>query len=95
MNLKELENPYFEDVFIEPTKEEWEQIERVVGALGCPLDKISGSLCRIGWNNAVRSIKEEIKLKIECIEFEKEGLSVTGKTIKGIRIDELKKLLGD
>jgi len=59
--VDELKNPYPKNMFIEPTKKQWELFHKVLKLGGLTLDKFSGIIGR----RLFDSIKDELKQKIE------------------------------
>lgn len=57
----ELENPYPEDIFIEPTKDQYRLIHEILVKNGLTLDKFSGAWGRKVWNNCVKKLKDRIE----------------------------------
>lgn len=50
-------NPYPEDIFTEPSKEEYEQLRELFRNAGMTQDRFFGSFGRRVWNNCVDEIK--------------------------------------
>ena len=59
--LKDDLNPYSEKIFPEPSNEEWEMRNKLLKENGLSPDQFSGSLCRMGWNNALYELELQIK----------------------------------
>ena len=59
--LKRSKNPYSENIFPEPTKEQWKKRNEVLERAELSPDQFSGSLCRLGWNNSLDDVKNLIK----------------------------------
>ena len=59
--LKRVRNPYSEKIFPEPTKKQWKKRNEALEKTGLSIDQFSGSLCRLGWNNALDDVRSLIK----------------------------------
>lgn len=57
----EKNNPYPPDIFIEPTKEEYKEMQKAVEKAGLVPDKFFGSSGRKVWANCINKVKERIK----------------------------------
>lgn len=54
-------NPYPVEVFPEISDEDWVKIHAIIKKeLGIPLDRISGNLCRMGWDNHKKKVDQNI-----------------------------------
>ena len=53
------ENPYPEDIFIEPTPAQWEMVRRLVEKEGYALDKFAGAISRRVWRNCCETLLKE------------------------------------
>jgi len=51
-------HPYPEDVFIPPTKEQWEQFHKVLKDAGMGSDGFVGHCCRIGYDACLYQLKK-------------------------------------
>ena len=51
-------HPYPEDIFIPPTKEQFEQTHRVLKDAGLSSDRFAGHACRIGYNACIFNIEQ-------------------------------------
>ena len=51
-------HPYPEDIFIPPTKEQFEQIHKVLKDAGLSSDAFAGHACRIGYNACIFNIEQ-------------------------------------
>ena len=64
MNKEEIINdliknhPYPDDVFIEPTKEQWDKFHRVLNGEEMSSGAFIGTACRIGYNACLHIIKQ-------------------------------------
>jgi len=55
-------NPYYEKIFVEPTKEEWDKLNTTLNENGLKcLDGYSGSIGRRSWNMCCDKLEELIK----------------------------------
>jgi len=59
--IEKCENPYYESVFIEPTKEELLMVSNFLESKGLTLDKFSGAFGRKVWNKVKQELKQRIK----------------------------------
>lgn len=58
-SLKEM-HPYPNDVFIEPTKEQWKKINKALQDAGFNETGVHGAACRIGYNAAIHNLEKLI-----------------------------------
>lgn len=63
IKLLEKLNPYPESTFIEPTKEEYELMNKALKACGLTSDKFFGSFGRLVWNNCINTLQDIIEEK--------------------------------
>ena len=56
-------NPYPENIFIEPTKEEYEKLQKIIKDVGLVQDKFFGAYGRRVWNNCINIIEQLIQEK--------------------------------
>ena len=76
-----MKNPYPEKIFPPIEEEEWRRIDELLRKeLGFPLDRVSGNIGRIVWNNlmedvksAVQGLLEEVDDIKECVEADYEN----------------------
>ena len=76
-----MKNPYPEKIFPPIEEEEWRRIDELLRKeLGFPLDRVSGNIGRIVWNNlmedvksAVQGLLEEIDSSYGCVHHREEG----------------------
>ena len=54
-------NPYPEDIFIEPTKKEYQKMREAFEKAGLIPDKFFGSFGRLVWNNCLEDVEKEGK----------------------------------
>lgn len=54
-------NPYPGDIFIEPTKEQYQKLHDYLQNIGLSNDKFFGAFGRIVWNNCLDKIEEELE----------------------------------
>lgn len=54
----DLENPYPGDIFTEPTKKEWRQVQKLFKNAGLVQDKFFGAFGRKVWNNCLDKVKK-------------------------------------
>lgn len=65
--LKELikilneENPFPEDIFIEPSDEDWKKYHAILNKENIPSNRFVGSSCRLGYNSCINVINEILK----------------------------------
>jgi hypothetical protein len=55
------DNPYPQDIFAEPTSEEWKKLQNAVSNAGLIQDRFFGSFGRKVWDNCLQKIKEKLK----------------------------------
>ena len=55
------DNPYPDDIYIEPTKEQYSLFHNVLKRYGLTLDKFAGAINRRCWKNAIEHVKELVK----------------------------------
>jgi len=85
------DNPYPENIFIEPTEQDYKIMGEVIGKIGLTSDKFHGSWGRVVWNNCCEDIHEIIDEIIENIENEYkevEQLIKDARRISNLVIDE-------
>jgi len=63
INKAKTKNPYPEDVFTEPTKEEYILVQKLFNGAGLVQDKFFGAYGRKVWNNCINTIEQLIKEK--------------------------------
>ena len=52
-------HPYPDDVFIEPTKEQWETFHRILAENGMSSGGFIGHACRIGYDACLYQLKKQ------------------------------------
>lgn len=50
-------HPYPKDVFIEPTKEQWDKFHRLLSSKEMPSGAFIGTACRIGYNACLHQLE--------------------------------------
>ncbi len=64
--VEELENPYPESVFKPLTDKQLKLThELLMEKMGFPIDKLSGHMCRIGWNAYKEALKSSLEESLE------------------------------
>lgn len=63
INKAKAKNPYPEDIFTEPTHEEWLQVQRIFKDAGLIQDKFFGASGRKVWVNCIDTIEQLIQEK--------------------------------
>jgi len=64
-----VKNPYPEKIFPPIEEEEWRRIDELLRKeLGFPLDRVSGNIGRIVWNNLMEDVKSAVQGLLEDLE---------------------------
>ncbi len=58
LNKAKLKNPYPEDIFIEPSKEEYIIVQKIFKDVGLIQDEFFGAYGRKVWNNCINTIEQ-------------------------------------
>jgi len=79
-----VKNPYPEKIFPPIEEEEWRRIDELLRKeLGFPLDRVSGNIGRIVWNNLMEDVKSAVQGLLEEIEKKQEEILVVHKYGEG------------
>ena len=55
------ENPYPIDIFTEPTKEEWQKVQKIFKDAGLIQDKFFGAFGRMVWGHCLDEFESELE----------------------------------
>jgi len=58
--IEELQNPYPEDIFPIPTKQEWKKFHKILEEKNLTQDKFFGYFGRLVWNNCKERLLKEL-----------------------------------